>query len=93
MPAHLYVLRLKSGQLYIGSTTNLKQRYKDHCSGEACRTTEIDRPFGLVHSETDESFSEAPRREAQLKRWTRAKKEAAIVGDAEKLHSLSQSRN
>jgi putative endonuclease len=92
MTAWLYILRLNSGNLYIGATTDLKQRTHDHLHGCACRTTEIDPFLGLVYSETYEFFSEARRREAQLKRWTRAKKEALITGDAEKLRSLSKSR-
>jgi len=92
MLAWLYILRLKSGQLYIGSTTDLNQRYKDHCSGKACRTTKIDPPTELVYSESFKSFSDARKREAQIKRWIRAKKEALIAGDFEKLRSLSKPR-
>jgi len=91
MLAWLYILRLKSDQLYIGSTTDLDQRYKDHCSGKACRTTKIDPPTELVYSESFKSFSDARKREAQIKRWIRAKKEALIAGDFEKLKSLSKS--
>jgi predicted GIY-YIG superfamily endonuclease len=43
MPAWFYILRLKSGALYIGATTDLNQRYKDHCSGKACRTNLLHR--------------------------------------------------
>ena len=71
MPAYLYILRLQSGQLYIGSTTDLEQLYKDHCSGKACRTTKYDHPSELVYSESFATFSEARKREAQIKRWTR----------------------
>jgi len=39
MPAWLYILRLKSGQLYAGSTTDLDRRIEEHYSGHACRTT------------------------------------------------------
>ena len=92
MNAWLYILRLESGQLYIGSTTNLEQRYKDHCSGKACRTTKFDPPAGLVYSEELDTFSYARRREAQIKRWTRAKKEALVAGDLEKLRELSKPR-
>ena len=92
MPAWLYILRLKSGQLYIGSTTDLDQRYKDHCSGKACRTTKFDPPVGLVYSEKLDIFSEARKREAQIKRWSRAKKEALVSGDLIKLKDLSKSR-
>ena len=92
MPAWLYILRLKSGQLYIRSTADLDQRYKDHCSGKACRTTSLDPPIALLYSEELDSFSDARKREAQIKRWSHAKKEALVSGDLNKLKDLSKSR-
>ena len=49
MPAWLYILRLKSGALYIGATADLNQRYKDHCTGKACRTTSLDPPVAVIY--------------------------------------------
>ena len=92
MLAWLYFLRLKSDQLYIGSTTDLDQRYKDHCSGKACRTTQLDPAVNLVYSEEFGTFTEARRREAQIKRWSRSKKEALVSGDLAKLKELAKSR-
>ena len=92
MAAWTYILRLKSGHLYIGSTTDLKQRYQDHLNGQACRTTKLDPPLKLVYSESFPAFSEARKREAQIKRWTRAKKEALVSGELAKLRKLSKSR-
>jgi predicted GIY-YIG superfamily endonuclease len=92
MSAWFYILRLKSGNLYIGASANLQQRYQDHLSGKACRTTKIDPPVGLKYSEDLRSFSEARRREAQVKRWTRAKKEALVSGDIDQLKDLSKSK-
>ena len=92
MPARFYILRLKSGNLYIGSTTDLEKRYEDHCSGRACRTTSLDPPISLVYSEQYETFSEARRREAQVKHWSRAKKEALVEGDLVKLRNLAKSK-
>ena len=92
MPSWFYILRLKSGQLYIGSTTDLDQRYKDHCSGKACRTTKLDPPVALLYSEELETFSVARRREAQVKRWSRGKREALASGDLETLHQLAKRR-
>jgi len=66
MPAWFYILRLKSGVLYIGATTDLDQRYKDHCSSKACRTTKLDPPLKLVYAESFPDFSEARRRETQV---------------------------
>ena len=92
LSAWVYFLRLKSGKLYIGTTTDLEQRYKDHCSGKACRTTKFDPSIDVVYTENFESLSDARNREAQVKRWSRAKKEALIVGNIEKLQNLSKSK-
>lgn len=92
MSAWLYILRLKSGNLYIGATTDLHQRCREHFEGKACRTTKIDTPVALVHSEEFVNNLEARRREAQIKRWSRAKKEALVSGEMEKLKELSKSR-
>ena len=92
MTAYLYILRLKSGQLYVGSTTDLNQRYKAHILGKACRTTQLDPLKKLLYSEEFDSFSDARKREAQIKRWSRAKKEALVSGDFTKLKDLSKSK-
>jgi len=91
MPAWTYILRLKSGLLYIGSTTDLEQRYQDHQNGKACRTTKLDKPINLIYLESYPTFSEARKREAQIKRWTRAEKEALVAGDMVELRNLSKS--
>jgi putative endonuclease len=92
MPAWLYILRLKSGQLYAGSTTDLDRRIEEHYSGHACRTTQLDPPVDLVYTEEFEAFVEARRREAQIKRWSKSKKEALVSGDLVKLKGLAKSR-
>ena len=92
MTAWLYILRLQSNALYIGATKDLKSRYQQHSIGNSGRTTAMDPPVSLVYSEEYESFSLARRREAQIKRWTRAKKEALVAGHKDKLRALSKSR-
>jgi putative endonuclease len=92
MSAWFYILRLQSGSLYPGVTVDLKQRYEEHCSKRACRTTTLDPPVALVYSEEYETFSEARLRESQVKRWSRAKKEALVSGDLSSLRSLSKSK-
>ena len=47
----------------------------------------------LVYSETVETEGQAVRRERQIKGWTRAKKEALIAGDKDRLRRLSKRRN
>jgi predicted GIY-YIG superfamily endonuclease len=92
MPAWFYALRLQSGSLYTGATTDLRKRYAEHLSARACRTTILDPPRALIYSERFESFSGARRREAQVKRWSRAKKEALVTGDTSMLRMLAKSR-
>jgi len=91
MPAWFYILRLQSGSLYPGTTTDLKKRYKEHCTKRACRTTTLDPPVALVYSEEHGTFSEARRREAQVRRWSRAKKEALVARDLVTLRNLPKS--
>ena len=45
-------------QSHIGATTDLKQRYHDHLKGRACRTTKLDPPIKVVHSESLPIFSD-----------------------------------
>ena len=90
--AVLYILQLSSGLLYVGSTNNLFQRMADHSEGIACKTTRDDRPEALVYVEPHSTYSAARKREAQIKRWSRAKKEALIRNDMETLRRLSKSR-
>jgi putative endonuclease len=88
----VYFLRLRSGTVYIGASEDIEQRLDDHASGQACRTTRFDPAVALVRCEVFPTFSDARSREAQLKRWTRAKKEALIKGELNRLRTLSQSR-
>ena len=92
MPACFYILRLESGRLYPGVTKDLQRRYAEHIAGTGCRTTKLDPPAALVYSEQFPTFAAARRREAQVKRWTRAKKEALVAGDKAKLKQLAKRR-
>jgi len=89
----VYFLRLRSGVIYVGASMDLERRLADHTSGQACRTTARDPPRTLLRVETYPSFANARRRESQLKRWSRAKKEALIQGDKNQLRALSRSRD
>ena len=92
MPAWMHILRLRSGILYPGVTQNLGARLHAQFQGTACRTTRLDPPVALVYSEKYETLAEARRRENQIKRWSRTKKEALISGDINRLKGLSKSR-
>ena len=86
---YVYILRCADNALYIGSTANLSARMERHRAGNASRFTAARRPVTLVYSECFSSARLAGDRERQLKRWTRAKKEALIAGNAELLKRLA----
>ena len=92
MPAWFYILRLESGVLYPGATTDLTKRYEAHRQGTACRTTRLDQPVELIYSEEFPTFSDARKREAQVKRWSRSKKEVLVAGDMAGLQALAKRR-
>ena len=65
-----YVYMLKSrkdGNLYIGYTTNLKQRFSEHNEGENF-STKSRRPFDLLYYEAYVSQADAKQRERNLKK-------------------------
>ncbi len=90
MPYVVYMLRFSDNSLYIGQTNDLQGRLKDHLYGasKAAKFTKDHGNFELAYQERYDSRAEAMRREEQLKRWTRAKKEALIAGDKELLKKL-----
>lgn len=81
MSAWFYILRLKSGRLYCGATKDIDRRQREHFSGKASRTTRSDPPVKLVYKESFATYSEALRREAEVKRWSRTKKENLVGED------------
>jgi putative endonuclease len=88
--AWFYILRLKSGTLYTGATTNLETRYQHHLDGTASHTTRLDPPVALLYSEHLSTFAEAFKREQQVKGWTRAKKLALVSGDMNLLKEVAR---
>jgi putative endonuclease len=88
----VYILRLRSGNLYVGCSTDFEARFREHQHGTACRTTAIDPPEALLFVEIHPDFPAARQREAQIKRWSRAKKQALIDADFPMLQRLSKSR-
>lgn len=63
----VYVLySYKDGRLYIGYTTNLRQRVTDHFKGHS-KSTSLRRPFRLIFCEYYLSKKDAQRRERYFK--------------------------
>lgn len=91
--AVVYILRLGSGVLYVGCTSDCESRLAEHAAGTAGRTTRLDPPVELLWLEEQADFVSARRREGQIKKWSRAKKLALVTGDFDRLRALSRSRS
>jgi len=65
---YLYVLKSKKdGNLYVGSTNNLRRRLFEHNSGN-CLSTKGRRPFELRYYESYFNEDDARKRELSLKK-------------------------
>jgi putative endonuclease len=66
--------------LYIGVTENVDERIATHNGGKGAKWTRAHCGARLVYSEPHITLSSARKRELQLKKWSRAKKEALGCG-------------
>lgn len=83
MSYFVYILRTSLNTLYIGQTNNLKNRLKEH-QNKTSKSAKYVRYFDsveLVYSEKYSTRKEALKREVQLKKWSKAKKEALVKED------------
>jgi len=77
-PYYVYILASRSRVLYVGITSRLRSRVREHRSGELGGFTSEYRVHRLVYFEWFDWVDSAIRREKQLKRWRREKKVALI---------------
>ena len=74
----VYILRCGDGSLYTGWTNDLEKRVSAHAAGRGAKYTRSRLPVELVYREAVPDRGGAMRREAQIKRFTRAEKLALI---------------
>ena len=75
----VYILRCGDGTLYTGCTNDLPRRLEAHRSGRGAKYTRSRRPVALAWQEEQPDRSAALRREAQVKKLSRAQKLALSV--------------
>ena len=69
---YVYFLKSKKdGNLYIGSTNNLRRRFKEHNNGEIF-STKSRRPFELIYYEAYKSEKDTRKRKVDLKLRSKA---------------------
>ncbi len=74
----LYILRLSDKSLYTGITKNLEERLEKHRKGEGSKYVRSRLPLKLVYTEEYKNRSKASKREAEIKKWSKWKKEGLI---------------
>jgi putative endonuclease len=92
--AFIYILQCADGSYYTGITRrDVGERVSEHAQGllVGCYTASR-RPVVLVFSEHYDRIDEAIVAERRIKGWSRAKKEAYMRGDFERLSILARRR-
>lgn len=77
---YFYIFRCADGTLYCGSTNSIKNRELRHNKGFGSRWAKQHGKGKVVYYEAFTSLVEAMRRESQVKRWARKKKDNLIIG-------------
>ncbi|NOR72659.1 MAG: GIY-YIG nuclease family protein [Mariprofundaceae bacterium] len=78
---HLYLIRLDSGHLYTGITTDVSRRFGEHRNGKGAKFLRGREGLKLVFSSSIGDRSSALKIEAAVKKLPKQRKEALINGD------------
>jgi putative endonuclease len=90
MKGYMYILKCNDETYYTGSTKNLELRLWQHKNGMGANYTKKRLPVELVYFEEYDRIDYAFRREHQVKKWSRKKKEALIDGRLDELPILAK---
>jgi putative endonuclease len=91
--SYVYILKCSDKSYYTGITSNLTKRIAEHKNGKHQDSyTYSKRPLELVFYAEFTDINLAIESEKQIKKWSRAKKEALINGDFEKLPNLAKKK-
>lgn len=75
MPFFVYLARCNDSSLYTGSCVDIHKREAKHNKGAGAKYTKQRLPVKIVYSEEIATLTEARQREAQIKKWSKTKKE------------------
>ena len=94
MGAWLYILRCADGSYYTGTTrAELEKRVAEHQAGTLGGYTALRRPVELAFSEYFDTIADAIAAERKIKGWSRAKKEALMARDFQRIRELAGRRS
>ena len=70
----IYLLLCSDKSLYCGITTDVERRFKEHKDGKGGAYTRSHKVVKILYVEKAKNRSDALRREAEIKKWSRSKK-------------------
>lgn len=80
MKYYVYILECSDKTYYVGSTTNVEKRLHQHNFLKiGAHYTKIRRPVILKHQEEYDTLAEARKREAEMKKLPRLKKQRLFM--------------
>ncbi len=74
----VYIVECNDGSLYTGWAIDVERRVKAHNAGRGAKYTHWHAPVKLVYVEEHPTRSAAMKREAEIKRWPRKRKQQLI---------------
>ncbi len=80
MSYYFYIVRCFDNSLYSGVTNDLKRREKEHNSNtsKSAKYTRARQPVMLIYHEEYQTIQEAMKREREVKKWKKEKKEQLV---------------
>ena len=75
---YLYILRLSDNSLYTGITNDIKRRLEQHAKGNGSKYVRSRLPLKLVYSEKHNDRSSASKKELEIKKWSKKRKEELV---------------
>ncbi len=80
---YIYLLECADKSIYTGITTDVLRRFHEHKNGEGAHYTRAHKVLKILYTEEHPDRSSALKREARIKKWTRAKKLLFIVENSQ----------
>ena len=74
----VYMLLCDDNTIYTGITNDLNKRFENHISGKGAKYLRGRKPLEIVYKENFQNRSMATKREMEIKKLNRRKKEALI---------------
>lgn len=78
-PWFVYLIRCSDGSIYTGITKTVPERIASHNAGKGAAYTAPRLPVSLLYQEQHPDRGSALRREAEIKKWRKEKKEEFVL--------------